>query len=163
MYFSAHVHGENGMATRYFRGRIDFDRLSMSEISEVAAAMAVLEKLAEKEGFDFVSGRSRQGVPRPDMAGPRSTERPLFQRRVLVTLRKGGPMLFDDLLESCGLKSGSISPALSALFKEGLLEKTKLLTGERGRGRNKDTSYNLNDSGVEVADRVIEAGNTPFV
>nr|WP_250808593.1 MarR family transcriptional regulator [Neorhizobium tomejilense] len=149
------------MATMYFRGRIDFDLLSMAEISEITAAMSILEKLGEKEGFEFEAGRSRRSVPRPDFEGPRSSQRALTQRRVLVTLHNRGPMIFDDLMEACGLKSGSITPNLSALFKEGLLVKSREMTGRKGRARNKDTIYSLNEGGMAIAAEIIADGQTP--
>jgi DNA-binding transcriptional ArsR family regulator len=148
------------MATIFFRGRIDFDLLSMAEISEITAAMSVLEKLGEKEGFVFESGRSRRSVPRPDAKGVRSTRRALTQRRVLACLLSKGPMTFDQLLEACGLKSGSITPNLSALFKEGLLLKSRDASTDGTRNARRDTVYALNDEGREVAMRIREDGES---
>jgi DNA-binding transcriptional ArsR family regulator len=150
------------MASRFFRGRIDFDRLSMAEISEVAAAVAVLEKLSEKEGFDFQTGPSRQYSPRPDVEGPRSMKRPLMQRRLLLALRKRGKLLYLELGEATGMKMGSINAHLSALFREGLITKERVPRQDSGRGRNSDTSYELNDQGNSIADVLISEGMTPL-
>lgn len=148
------------MAVRYFRGRIDFDKLSMAEISEVAAAIAVLEKLAEKEGFDFESGPSRRSAPRPDMEGKRSTKRPRLQQRLLLALRSRGALLYVELEEATGMKMGSINAHLSALFKEGLITKRRVPREGGGPGRNSDTRYELSEEGIGVADELIAAGAT---
>lgn len=71
-------------------------------------------------------------------------------------------MLFDDLAEACGLKPGSINPGLSGLFREGLLEKSRVPTGQRGPGRAKDTTYKLNEAGMKVAEVVILDGANPL-
>lgn len=148
------------MAVRYFRGRIDFDKLSMAEISEVAAAIAVLEKLAEKEGFDFETGASRKSAPRPDMEGKRSTDRPRQQRRLLLALRSRGKLLYVEMEEATGMKAGSVNAHLSHLFKEGLITKQRVPRADGERGRNADTEYELNEKGVEIADELIAAGET---
>ncbi|MDW9481904.1 hypothetical protein GOB57_24965 [Sinorhizobium meliloti] len=148
------------MAVRYFRGRIDFDKLSMAEISEVAAAIAVLEKLAEREGFDFESGPSRRSGPRPDMEGKRSTQRPRLQQRLLLALRSRGALLYVELEEATGMKIGSINAHLSALFKEGLITKSRVRREGGERGRNSDTRYELSEEGIAVADELIASGAT---
>jgi DNA-binding MarR family transcriptional regulator len=148
------------MAMRFFRGRIDFDKLSMAEISEVAAAIAVLEKLSEKDGFDFESGASRKYAPRPDMEGKRSSDRPLQQRRLLLALRNRGKLLYAELEEATGMKVGSINAHLSNLFKEGLMTKQRIPRADGGFGRNSDTEYELNEKGNKIADELIAAGQT---
>lgn len=148
------------MAVMYLRGRIDFDKLSMAEISEVAAAIAVLEKLAEKDGFDFETGASRKSAPRPDMAGKRSTQRPKMQQRLLLSFRSQGSLLYVELEEATGMKMGSVNAHLSALFKEGLITKRRVPREGDERGRNSDTRYELSEEGIAVADELIAAGAT---
>jgi DNA-binding transcriptional ArsR family regulator len=148
------------MAIRFFRGRIDFDKLSMAEISEVAASIAVLEKLSEKDGFDFESGPSRKYVPRTDMAGKRSAQKPKLQQRLLLVFRSRGSLLYVELEEATGMKMGSVNPHLSALFKEGLITKRRVPREGGERGRNSDTRYELSDEGIVVADELIAAGVT---
>ncbi|MBY3155308.1 hypothetical protein HFO56_23580 [Rhizobium laguerreae] len=149
------------MASRYFKGRIDFDRLSMAEISEVTAAVALLEKLSEKDGFDFDTGPSRKFAPRPDMEGKRSTNRPLMQRRLILALKNSGNVLYGELEEATGMKMGSINAHLSALFKEGLMTKQLVRReGTAGRGRNANTSYELTEEGSAIAEELIAQGMT---
>jgi DNA-binding transcriptional ArsR family regulator len=149
------------MASLYFKGRIDLDTLSMADISEVTAAVAQLQKLSEKEGFDFESGSSRKYAPRPDMEGKRSTIRPLMQRRLILALKKSGKLLYVELEDATGMKMGSVNAHLSALFKEGLMNKHRVpLTGTPGRGRNANTSYELTEEGNAIADELVAQGMT---
>ncbi|MCS4088710.1 helix-turn-helix transcriptional regulator [Rhizobium sp. BK176] len=149
------------MASLFFKGRIDFEKLSMADISEVTAAVAQLQKLSEKEGFDFESGSSRRYAPRPDAEGKRSTKRPVQQRRLILALRKSGKILYVELEDATGMKMGSVNPHLSALHKEGLMTKHRdPHIGKSGRGRNAGTSYELTDEGNAVADELIADGMT---
>jgi DNA-binding transcriptional ArsR family regulator len=133
----------------------------MAEISEVTAAVALLEKLSEKEGFDFETGPSRKFAPRPDSEGKRSMKRPVQQRRLILALKRSGKLLYVDLEDATGMKRGSVNAHLSALFKEGLMTRTKVpIEGVVGLGRNTNTSYALTDEGLAIADELIAEGMT---
>lgn len=150
------------MASIFFKGRIDFDLLSMSDISEITAAIASLQSMAKKHGFDFVSGPSRRGVPRPDAAGSKTIERPKAQRRLLLTLlshRK--PMSLLEIAETTGLKEGTINPHLSSLYADGLINKNRVRKEETDRvsGPRSITTYALTVGGIEIAEKIQNSGH----
>jgi predicted ArsR family transcriptional regulator len=63
-------------------------------------------------------------------------------------LLEGGPMMFADIRSVSGLKEGSINPHLSALRKEGLVEKTRIaVSGGRGRPGHGEMLYTLTEAG----------------
>lgn len=150
------------MASIYFKGRIDFETLSMSEISAINAAVATLETMAKKHGFEFVSGPSRKGSPRPDMAGPRSTTRPKAQRRLLLALiSRDHPMTVREIAETTGLKEGTINPHLSALYSSGIIHRIRQrIPAPEGFGRKSTTAYSLTEDGIAVAEEIRKSGET---
>lgn len=146
------------MPDKRFSGSIDFDKLSMADVARAAAALAVLEEICQKEGFAFsISVSKRTFNPRPDMSGKRSTERPRLQVEVMRTLLEGGPMMLADIKNVSGLKEGSINPHLSALHKEGLIERTRIdKRAGRGRPGRGETLYTLTDAGRFAAAEAVE-------
>lgn len=151
------------MASIYFKGRVDFETLSMSEISAITAAVATLETMAKKHGFEFVSGPSRKGSPRPDMAGPRSTTRPKAQRRLLLALvSRDHPMTVREIAETTGLKEGTINPHLSALYSTGIIHRIRQRNPDApaGLGRKSTTTYSLTEDGITVAEEIRKSGET---
>lgn len=138
------------MPDKRFSGSIDFDRLSMADVARAAAALAVLEEICQKEGFAFsMSVARRKFVPRPDVRERRTTkDRARLQVEVMRVLLEGGPMMYADIKAASGLKDGTINPHLSALHKEGLVEKSRLGTpAGPGRTRIADTLYTLTEEG----------------
>lgn len=153
------------MAIRYFKGQVDFDRLSLEELSEFAGALSVIERTAAKHGFQFETGSSRRSVPRPERGAKRADGRPKQQARLILAMRGKEGMSYGDIELATGMKPGSINPHLSALFKEGLISKTKgpgLPEGRRGRPGNLALSYTLTEEGLAVADALAaDAGGDP--
>lgn len=150
------------MASIYFKGRIDFDLLSMSDISEITGAIASLQSMANKHGFDFASGPSRRGVPRPDSAGSKAIDRPKAQRRLLLALLSHRqPMSLVEIAETTGLKEGTINPHLSSLYAGGLINKIRVKKEEKDRaaGPSSITTYALTERGIEIAEKIQISGH----
>lgn len=147
------------MPDKRFTASIDFDILSMSEVARAASALAVLEEICAEHGFAFaMSVSKRVFTPRPDLSGKRSTTRPRLQKELLRVLLEGGPMMFADIKEVSGMKDGSINPHLTALRKEGLLEKTRVSAkGGRGRPGHGEMMYTLTEAGRFAAANAVES------
>ncbi|WP_327210323.1 PadR family transcriptional regulator [Rhizobium leguminosarum] len=137
------------MPDKRFSGSINFEALSMADVARAAGALAVLEEICQKEGFAFsMSVAKRAFAPRADVNVKRSAKRPRLQLEVMRVLLEGGPMMFADIRSVSGLKEGSINPHLSALRKEGLVEKTRIaVSGGRGRPGHGEMLYTLTEAG----------------
>jgi hypothetical protein len=132
------------MALRYFRGRVDLDKLSLADLAAAAGALAALERLAASGTIFFETGASRASAPRPDMQGVRVTARSQQQADIVEILRKEGPMSYPALKAATGMKEGSLSPNLTALVREGVLRKEATREpGQVGRARRMNTVYSL--------------------
>jgi hypothetical protein len=138
------------MALKYFRGRIDLDNMSFSELSEAAAAIATLERLAKKAGFEFDTGNSRKSVPRPDVAGSRGKSRSKLQTEVILALATKD-MLIKELLDYTAMKSGSLSPHLSALQAERLVASFPAPNEDLSARGRKTKIFSLTETGRQVA------------
>ena len=131
------------MALRYFRGRMDFAKLSNADLADAASALTVLERLAQKGVIELETGASRNAGPRPDMKGGRELARPKLQIDILAILVKYSPMTYPELLLATGMKDGSLSANLTLLEREGMITKTvgERPAGTKGRSRRENNTY----------------------
>lgn len=133
------------MALRYFRGRVDLDKLSLSDLADAAGALATLERLASANRISFETGASRDAGPRPDRAGvPIGKPRPKLQNDIIAVLRESGPLNFWDIKKATGMAEGSLSANLSTLVGLEVVQKVSTRQpGEVGRARRENTIYSL--------------------
>ena len=139
------------MALRYFRGRVDLDKLSLADLADAAGALATLERLAAANLITFETGASRDAGPRPDRVGkPIEKRRPKLQNDIVAVLRESGPLNFWDILKATGMAEGSLSANLSTLVgMEVIRKEATRKPGEVGRARRENTVYSLVDDGSQ--------------
>ena len=133
------------MALKYFKGRIDLAKLSLSDLAEAASALAALERLASNGVIQFETGASRNAGPRPDMLGGRELARPRLQKEILAVLSGSDGLTFNQILVATGMKDGSLSANLTALVREGVISKEIDRSSDRkvGRPPRSETKYRL--------------------
>lgn len=132
------------MSLRYFRGRVDLDKLSLEDLASAAGALATLERLSQTGVLTFESGSSRASSPRPDSPETSPTISPQQQEVLEVLKQVGHPMTGTDLLVTTGIKENSFSAVMTGLIKQGLISReTTRSPGKMGRARRSETTYRL--------------------
>src|SRR4051812_10809126 len=121
------------MARQYFRGRIELGKLSHADLADAAAALAVLERLAERGLITFKTGWWRNTASQPGWAGKQVAERPRLQRQILQALAEAGSLNWPAIQAATGMKEGSLSAHLTHLEREGMIVKQASGDPERGR------------------------------
>jgi len=132
------------MPKRYFKGRIDLDRLTPEDRTRVEQALATLQEMAARGLIECMIGHSREW--KALRLERRFTITPQRQQ-ILDLLRQREWATVRDIASATGMADSSIGPNLTALLKAGLIERTTVEWPDRKYGRKTQYSYRLRPSG----------------
>lgn len=139
------------MAYRYFKGKVDLERLSLSDLSKATEALATLERLAFDGllGFEMGVARSRR---EPRQAG--RTIQPQ-EREMLDAMPAGEWMSAREIASAMpSLPANSLTARLSMMATYGWIEVSKRRLDDRpdgARGRATVKIYRRADPGPSAA------------
>src|SRR3954453_9153724 len=106
------------MSKRYFKGRIDADKLSESQLARVDQALAVLQEMDAQGLIECMVGHSREWKTlRRTQAFTITPQR----QQIVNVLREREWATVRDVSEATGMGDSSIGPNLTALLGAGLV------------------------------------------
>jgi len=139
------------MPKRYFKGRIDLDRLSTEDRSRVEQALATLQEMDAKGLIECMVGHSREWknlrLERKFTITPqRQRILDLMHEREWVTVR--------DISEATGMGDNSIGPNLTNMLRADIIERSTVEGSGRTKGRKTPYRYRLKAPRTKDSDPV---------
>lgn len=125
------------MTLRYFKGRLDFDKLTLADAARVAEALSTLESLAKAKLIQFQTGKSRNA----------GAVRQNCQTSIIDVLDDSDhPIGFHQIRAATNIKEDTLARHLTLLLRNGTLKReTRRRPGSHGRSMRGCFFYELVD------------------